>query len=215
MTKVLASALAVLLLTGCSGAGPGLDALSSALAGLPIPSDASEPQESLTGGTWTGTVSHEWTKHTVVDVTDGKETTDEMYSAQTQVTSQAVGLDRWKLTGQGNVESSRSIVSDFTVGKCHNHFDDEASGSSSVVVPDGGIEIDGNNYNIRVEIPGITGSETSIRQTCPPQDPDTHDWEVADYTVLESGTMTDPNTISGSETDDSGAKTTWELHRAP
>jgi hypothetical protein len=65
-----------------------------------------------------------------------------------------------------------------------------------------------------VEIPGITGSETSIRN-CPAEAPDTHEWAVADHTVLESGTLTDPNTISGSETGDNGEITTWELHRTP
>jgi hypothetical protein len=206
MTKLLASCLSLLVIVSGCGAGTTIV--------LPSPAATSHPQASAPpGGTWTGTVSYEWTSHIVS--TGGQETTDEMYSAHTQVTSQALGLERWKLTGQGNVESSRSIVSDFIIGTtCHAHYEDQASGNSAVVVPDGGIEIDGNRYQLRVEIPGITGSETTVRN-CPPQPDETHDWAVADYTVLESGTMTDPNVISGSDTGDSGQKTTWELHRMP
>lgn len=209
MAKASASVASVLFMVVVM-AGCGAGGLPSFLA--PPPSQSAPPPTAAATGEWTGTVSYEWTSHNVAP--DGQETTDEMYSAHTQVTSQAVAIDRWKLTGQGTVESSRSIVSDFTLGNCHHHYTDEASGSSAVVVPGGGIEIDGNNYNIRVEIPGITGSETSTRN-CPPQPDDTHDWAVADYTVLEGGTMTDPNTISGSETDEDDRKTTWDLHRAP
>jgi hypothetical protein len=198
----------VIVLAGCGAAN-----LPSFLSSPP--SESMSPPTSAATGEWTGTVSYEWTRHNVVTATDSTETTDEMYSAHTQITSQAVDIDRWKLTGQGNVVSSRSIVSDFTVGNCHNHFEDAASASSAVVVPDGGVEIDGNRYQIRIEIPGITGSESTVRLTCPPQDDETHDWEVAEYTVLESGTMTDTDTISGSETDEDGRRTTWDLHRAP
>jgi hypothetical protein len=207
MIKLISSsALVLVILSGC-GAGTTVIFPSTSATGQP---QASTPS----GGTWTGAVSYEWTRHNVVSGTDTKETTDEKYAAHTQVTSEAVDIDRWKLTGQGTVESSRSIVSDFTIGNCSHHYTDEASGSKSVVVPDGGIEIDDDRYQIRVEIPGITGSETSSRN-CPAEPDDTHDWEVADHTVLESGTLADPNTISGSETGDNGELTTWELHRTP
>jgi hypothetical protein len=71
-------------------------------------------------------------------------------------------------------------------------------------------------YNLRVEIPGITGSETSLRQYdagCGTTDTDTHDWDVGHITILESGTLTDPNVISGTKTEQDGAQTTWNLHR--
>jgi hypothetical protein len=98
MAKLLASsALLVVILAGCSG--------TTVL--FPSLGPTSLPQVTApSGGTWTGTVSYEWTRHNVVSGTDSKETTDEKYAAHTQVTSQAVDIDRWELTGQGNVASS-------------------------------------------------------------------------------------------------------------
>lgn len=213
MTKLLASCLSLLVIV--SGCGAGTTII------LPSQSATSQPQTSApSGGTWSGTVSYEWTTHTVVSGTDTTETTDVTYAAHAQVaSSQAVVVDRWKVvSGQATINSSSSRISDFTISTCHNHFDDEATASETVSIVDGGVEIDGNHYNIRVEIPSITGSETSLRQYssgCGISDTDTHDWAVADYTVLESGTMTDPNVISGAETGEAGQKTTWELHRTP
>jgi hypothetical protein len=175
-----------------------------------------------TEGTWSGTVKRRW-EEIVEQAGEGMESkTVQFYEAVVQISSVQVDVGAWELSGNADIVST--FTSDYKsrttspLGPCNVHYTDDAKGSGSVAV-EGGLEAGDGFYQFHVNVPGLDGSNDTVRDDSGcrgPNNRETTPWPVAPITVGGSGDLTDPDHISGSSETRDGAKetVTWDLRRA-
>jgi hypothetical protein len=155
-----------------------------------------------TGGGAGSSITRAWSE-TVKDSGGGTTSViHQEYKAAVRLTLTKVDIGNYEITGTASI--SGVFTSDYTsqqtsvLGPCNVHYTDNASGGGSVAV-DGGLEARDGFYQFTVNIPGLDGSNdtvrddsgcngTNIRETTP--------WSVAPDRVGGSGEYTG-NAISG------------------
>jgi hypothetical protein len=186
---------------------------------------APSPEETASAdGTWSGTVTRIW-KESVEQSGEGVDSLiTQSYEAVVQVSSIQADVGAWELAG--NAEILSSFKSDYKsrtttpLGPCNVHYTDDAKASGSVQV-EGGLEAGDGFYQFHLSIPGLDGSNDTVRDDSGcrgPNNIETTPWSVAPITAAGSGDLTDPDHISGSTTEprEGGEDTvTWDLTRTP
>ena len=177
-------------------------------------------ETALTNGTWSGVVTRIWSE-SVEQSGDGVHSLiTQSYEAVVRVSSAQGAVGGWELAG--NAEIVSTYTSDFqsrtttSLGPCNVHYTDDAKSRGTVQV-EGGLEAYDGFYQFHVKIPGLDGSNQTVRDDsgCHGQNnSETTPWSVAPITAGGSGDLTDSNHISGSTTEprEGGEDTvTWDL----
>lgn len=128
----------------------------------------------------------------------------QQYAATVNVSLTKVDEGAWTITGDANIVSA--FTSDWvsrqtsSLGPCNVHYTDDAMASGTVVV-EGGLEARDGFYQFYVNIPGVDGSNATVRDDSGcngPNNQETTPWSAAPITASGSGELTSPRTISGS-----------------
>lgn len=185
---------------------------------------APPPEETASmGGTWSGTVTRIWNESVEQSGEGMHSLTSQSYRAVVLVSS-VEGEGAWELAGKAEIVSS--FTSDYErrtttpLGPCKVHYTDDARASGSVQV-EGGLEAGDGFYQFHLNIPGLDGSNDTVRDDSGchgPNNRETTPWSVAPITAGGSGDLTDPDHISGSTTAprEGGEDTVkWDLTRTP
>jgi hypothetical protein len=157
------------------------------------------------GGGVDGSITRTWSE-SVTQTGDGfSSVVTQQYTAVVQVNLTKVDVGGWEITGPATVTSS--FTSDVTKrlatllgAPCDVHYTDDASGAGTVTVT-GGLEAIDGFYQFFVDIPGVDGSNATVRDDSACDGPNDHEttlWQVAPMTAGGSGDFTDPGQISGS-----------------
>lgn len=199
----------------------GLVAACGGGAAPPPTAEASE-DSAPAGGSWSGTVTRRW-EEIVEQTGEGMESkTAQFYEVVVRLSSAQVDVGAWELTGDAEIVST--FTSDYkssttsSLGPCNVHYTDDAKGSGTVEV-EGGLEAGDGLYQFHVNVPGLDGSNETVRDDSGcrgPNKTETTPWPVAPIRLGGSGDLTDPDHISGSTETQNGAKetVTWDLRRA-
>jgi len=186
------------------------------------PAEPAEGGTTPTDGTWSGTVTRTWSER-VEQSGDGVHSLiTQSYEAVVRISSNQVDVGGWELFG--NAELISSYTSDYeshtttSLGPCNIHYTDDAKGNGTVQVT-GGLETGDGFYQFHVYIPGLDGSNETVRDDsgCSgPNNSETTPWSVAPMPAGGSGDLIDPNHISGSTTQPRQGgedSVTWDLTR--
>jgi hypothetical protein len=228
------TAIALILmvpLSACGSASQEKADDAAAANGSAAPNAANAPgqsrasgQSNAAGGTWSGTV-HRKEEHTTLQSGEGTSSKiTQTYEATITIRATAVDSGRWEIAGPATVIgtfSSNWISNQSTpLGPCNVHYTDDAQAKATGVV-EGGMEIDDDLFQLRVQVPGADGTMSSVRDDSGCRGTNTSEnnpWAVSEQTLTESGKLTDPNVISVTrrEPDPTGVvTTTWNLRRTP
>jgi hypothetical protein len=144
----------------------------------------------------------------------------QQYSATVRVSLTKVDEGAWTITGVADIVSSFTSdwVSNQTspLGPCNAHYTDNAMASGTVDV-EGGLEARDGFYQFYVNIPGVDGSNATVRDDSGcrgPNNAETTPWSAAPIMAAGSGEMTSARTISGSSRaprEGGEDKTTWSF----
>lgn len=171
-------------------------------------------------GTWSGVVTRTWSERVEQTSDSSQSLITQSYEAVVQVSSTQVDIGAWELAG--NAEIVSTYTSDFqshtttSLGPCDVHYTDEAKGNGSVQV-EGGLEAHDGFYQFHVNIPGLDGSNETVRDDSGcggTNNSETTPWSVGSITAGGSGNLAGSNHISGSTTEprEGGDDTvTWDL----
>ena len=231
MRIAIAFSLTVPLLAACGSASQPSSDGSAAFASS-APANASSPpaqsnasgQARPTGGTWTGTL-HRKEEHTTLESGSGTSSTiTQTYEATITLQATAVDAGRWTLAGPvtiiGTFSSNWISNQTTSLGPCNVRYTDDAQAKGTGVI-EGGLEIDDDFFQLRVQVPGADGTMSSVRDDSGCRGGNTSEnnpWTVSEQTLGESGKLTDPNVISVTkrQPDANGVvTTTWSLRRTP
>jgi hypothetical protein len=156
------------------------------------------------GGGPDGSITRRWSE-SVMQTGDGTSSViTQRYTAVVSVSLTKVDEGAWTISGPANVTST--YTSDWTsnqtstLGPCNVHYTDNATAMGSVEV-EGGLEAYDGFYQFHVNIPGVDGSNDTVRDDSGcngPNNRETTPWAAAPNTAGGSGDMTDPSTITGS-----------------
>jgi hypothetical protein len=206
--RIAAGFFAALLISACAGKSPA----------------ATTPAPSLSEGQWTGTVTHRWNESVTQSGVGTKTVTTQTYEAVIQVSSTYADIGSWTLGGQATITSTFTndveSHSSTSLGPCNTHYTDDASGGGSVTV-DGSLEAREGFYQFSVSIPGLDGSNDTVRDDSGcfgPKNVETVTWSIAPDRVGGSGDFTDPSHISGSTSEprEGGENTLkWDFTLSP
>jgi hypothetical protein len=156
------------------------------------------------GGGPAGSITRSWSE-SVTQSGDGTSSTiTQRYAATVDLSLTKVDEGAWTVTGTASIEST--YTSDWvsrqtsSLGPCNVHYTDDAAASGTVAV-EGGLEARDGFYNFYVNIPGLDGSNDTVRDDSGCNGPNNQErtpWSVAPITASGSGDMTSPRAISGS-----------------
>ena len=204
-TKAIGASLLVSMLAACSEETSPLPA-----AGETAPAD----------GTWSGVVTRTWSESVEQSGDAVQSLVSQSYKAVVQVSSTQVDVGVWELGGDAEIVSTHT--SDYqshtttSLGPCNVHYTDDAKGNGSVEV-EGGLEAYDGFYQFHLNIPGLDGSNQTVRDDSGcggPNNSETTPWSVAPITVGGSGNLAGSNHVSGSTSEprEGGEDTvTWDL----
>jgi len=222
MRLAIAFSLVALVLSAC-GAATEAPADGSAASDDPTHADAST-QPGPSGGTWTGTLRRQEQQTTQQSGGGTASEITQTYDATVTIQASADDPGRWTLVGQATIASTFSSdwVSRQTspLGPCNQHFTDEAEAKGTGAI-EGGLEIEDDFYQLRVQLPNVDGTMNSVRDDTGcfgSRTTESNPWSAAQRTVGASGRLADPNVIAGSSTEPDGSTvvtTTWNLRRTP
>jgi hypothetical protein len=143
------------------------------------------------------------------------------YTAVVAVTLTGGDPGSWTITGTaditGTYTSNYESRTTTPLGPCNVHYTDNASGGGKVDIVDGGLEARDGFYQFYVNIPGLDGSNSTVRDDSGcngPNNRETTVWSIAPTTKGGSGEFTDPGHISGSHSEprEGGEDTvTWDF----
>ena len=219
MTKTFALLLLCSSFSGCEAlpaAPPG------STAQVPQQQPPAQTGQNAPSGTWTGTLTYTWSE-TVNSSSGGvTSTASQSYEAKVNVSSQAVDTDRWTLAGEATILAERKIFFKQTIvsslGSCTEEHRDDAKANGNGQI-EGGLEISDDFYQLTVRLPVVAGSEESVRinsGACGSSTTtDVHPWPTSPISTGGSGSLPNPNRVSGSSPGPSGGTVTWSLTRQP
>jgi hypothetical protein len=156
------------------------------------------------GGVPAGSITRSWSESVTQRGSGTSSVITQRYTATVDVTLTKVDEGAWTIAGTADIESA--FTSDWvsqqtsTLGPCNVHYTDDATASGTVDV-EGGLEAYDGFYNFYVNIPGVDGSNDTVRDDsgCNGSNKqETTPWSAAPTTESGSGEMTGPRTISGS-----------------
>lgn len=159
------------------------------------------------GGGPDGSITRTWSE-SVTQTGDGTSSViTQRYTALVSVSLTKVDEGAWAISGSASVSST--YTNDWksnqtsSLGPCNVHYTDNATAMGSVQV-EGGLEASDGFYQFYVNIPGVDGSNDTVRDDSGCNGPNNREmtpWTAAPTTAGGSGDMTDPRTISGSSSE--------------
>jgi len=172
-------------------------------------------------GTWSGVVTRIWSERVEQSGDGSHSLITQSYKAVVQVSSTQVDVGGWELAGNAEIVSTytsdvQNRMATLQGDPCNVHYTNDAKGGGTVQV-EGGLEAYDGFYQFHVNIPGLDGSNQTVRDDSGchgPNNSETTHWPVAPITAGGSGDLTDPNHILGSTTEsrEGGEDTvTWDL----
>ena len=159
------------------------------------------------GGGPDGSITRTWSESVTQLGSGTSSVITQQYKAVVSVSLSKVDEGAWTISGPANVSST--FTSDWKsnqtspLGPCNVHYTDNASAMGSVQV-EGGLEARDGFYQFHVNIPGVDGSNDTVRDDSGcngPNNQETTPWAAAPITAAGSGDMTDARTISGSSSE--------------
>lgn len=177
------------------------------------------------GGGPGGTVVVKWSERVTQTDVGMSSVITQTYSAIVRLSLTKVDIGSWTLAGRADITAT--FTSDYqshmssSLGPCDVHYTDDAAGAGSVDVVDGGLEARDNAYQFYVSIPGLDGSNDTVRDDSGCFGSSNHEttpWPVAPTSPGGSGDYTDPTHIVGSSSKprQGGEDTvTWDFTLTP
>ena len=159
------------------------------------------------GGGPDGSITRTWSESVTQTGGGTSSVITQRYTAVVSVSLTRVDEGAWTISGPASVSST--YTSDWksnqtsTLGPCNVHYTDNATAMGSVQV-EGGLEARDGYYQFHVNIPGVDGSNETVRDDSGcngPNNRETTPWAAASITAGGSGDLTDPRTISGSSSE--------------
>ena len=156
------------------------------------------------GGGAASSITRSWSESVTQRGSGTSSVITQQYAATVSVSLTRVDVGAWTITGTANIVSA--FTSDWvsqqtsSLGPCNVHYTDDAMASGAVVV-EGGLEASDGFYQFYVNIPGVDGSNATVRDDSGcngPNNQETTPWSAAPITASGSGEMTSSRTISGS-----------------
>jgi hypothetical protein len=172
------------------------------------------------GGGPDGSITRTWSESVTQSGSGTSSVITQQYTAVVSVSLTKVDEGAWTITGPASISSA--FTSDWvsnqtsSLGPCNVHYTDNAGASGTVDV-EGGLEARDGFYQFYVNIPGVDGSNATVRDDSGcngPNNQETTPWSAAPFTASGSGEMTGSRTISGgsSEPRQGGEdKVTWSF----
>jgi hypothetical protein len=159
------------------------------------------------GGGPAGTITRSWSESVTQLGSGTSSVITQQYAATVNVSLTKVDEGAWTITGPASIVSAFTSdwVSNQTspLGPCNVHYTDNAGASGTVDV-EGGLEARDGFYQFYVNIPGVDGSNATVRDDSGcngPNNQETTPWSAAPITASGSGEMTGSRTISGSSSE--------------
>lgn len=128
------------------------------------------------------------------------------YLATIAVAATGDGSGGWTLAGSADITGSYTSdytgqLTDILGAPCTVHYTDSATGQGSVGIVDGGITALDGFYEFTMYVPGLDGSNQTVRDDSDCDGPNNHEtvvWTIAPTTAGGSGAYTDLDQITGS-----------------
>lgn len=155
------------------------------------------------GGGAASSITRSWSESVTQRGSGTSSVITQRYTATVRVSLTKVDVGAWTITGTADIDSA--FTSDWvsqqtsSLGPCNVHYTDDAKASGTVAV-EGGLEASDGFYQFYVNIPGVEGSNATVRDDSGcngPNNLETTPWSAAPITASGSGEMTGPRTISG------------------
>jgi hypothetical protein len=159
------------------------------------------------GGGPDGSITRTWSESVTQTGVGTSSVITQRYTALVSVSLTKVDEGAYSISGTASITST--YTSDWkssqtsTLGPCNVHYTDNATAMGSVEV-EGGLEAYDGFYQFHVNIPGVDGSNDTVRDDSGCNGPNKQEitpWAAAPITAAGSGEMTDPRTLSGSTTE--------------
>ena len=154
-----------------------------------------------------GTITRSWSESVTQRGSGTSSVITQQYAATVNVSLTKVDEGAWTITGPASIVSAFTSdwVSNQTspLGPCNVHYTDNAGASGTVDV-EGDLEARDGFYQFYVNIPGVDGSNATVRDDSGcngPNNQETTPWSAAPITASGSGEMTGSRTISGSSSE--------------
>jgi hypothetical protein len=154
-----------------------------------------------------GSITRSWSEEVIQNGVGTSSVVTQKYQAVVSVTLTKVDEGAYSISGTANVTST--YTSDWkssqtsTLGPCNVHYTDNATAMGTVDV-EGGLEAYDGFYQFYVNIPGVDGSNDTVRDDSGcngPNNQETTPWAAAPITAGGSGDMTGPRDISGTSSE--------------
>ena len=185
---------------------PSAAVLVQCLAGTGVGGQAGGSGAAAGGGP-DGSITRTWSESVTQSGGGTSSVITQQYTAAVSVSLTKVDEGAWTITGPASIVSA--FTSDWvsnqtsSLGPCNVHYTDDARASGTVDV-EGGLEARDGFYQFYVNIPGVDGSNATVRDDSGcngPNNQETTPWSAAPITASGSGEMTSPRTISGSSSE--------------
>ncbi len=193
---------------------------STCLAGTGPGSQPGGGSGAAGGGGPDGSITRTWSESVTQSGGGTSSVITQEYTAVVSVSLSKVDDGAWTITGPASISSAFTSdwVSNQTspLGPCNVHYTDKAGASGTVEV-EGGLEARDGFYQFYVNIPGVDGSNATVRDDSGcngPNKSETTPWSAAPITASGSGEMTSSRTISGSSSEPRTGgedKVTWSF----
>lgn len=150
-----------------------------------------------------GSITRRWSESVTQSGSGTSSVITQEYRAAVEVSLSKVDEGAWIISGPASISSA--YTSDWrsnqtsSLGPCNAHYTDDASATGTVDV-EGGLEARDGSFQFHVNIPGVDGSNVTVRDDSGcngPNKQETAPWSVAPITASGSGDMTGARTISG------------------
>jgi len=149
-------------------------------------------------------ITRSWSESVIQRGSGTSSVITQQYAATVIVSLTKVDVGAWTIAGTATIMSA--FTSDWvsqqtsSLGPCNVHYTDDAKASGTVVV-EGGLEASDGFYQFYVNIPGVDGSNATVRDDSGcngPNNQETTPWSAAQMMASGSGDMTGSRAISGS-----------------
>jgi hypothetical protein len=190
-----------------SSAEPPDDASPASACGRGAGGESAQESAAVGSGGPDGTIARKWSESVTQTGSGTSSVITQQYTAVARVSLRKVDEGAWTITGTATISST--FTSDWksnqatALGPCSAHYTDNASASGTVDV-EGGLEAGDGFYQFYVSIPGVDGSNATVRDDSGcngPNNQETTPWSAAPITASGSGDMTNERIISGSSSE--------------
>jgi len=179
-------------------------ASANCVAGTGAGGQAGGASGAAPGGGSASSITRTWSERVMERGSGTSSVITQQYTAAVSVSLTKVDEGAWTITGTASIVSA--FTSDWvsnqtsSLGPCNVHYTDDAMASGTVDV-EGGLEARDGFYQFYVNIPGVDGSNATVRDDSGCNGPNNHEttpWSAASIMASGSGEMTGSRTIAGS-----------------